>query len=87
MLVRASNGLRNLGLRPGVDLATAAVAFTARLGEQIQLSMGPSSAPLWSGNATVCGFELPDDCDEDLVVTLTFERALDLEQMASVGLR
>lgn len=87
VLVRASNGLRNLGLRPGVDLATAAVAFTARFGEQIQFSMGPTSAPLWCGNANVCGFELPDDCEEDLVITLSFDRALDPAQMASVGLR
>ena len=87
VLVRASNGLRGLGLRSGVDLATAAVAFTSRFGEHIHFSIGPASDPLWSGSASVCGFELPDDSEEDLIVTLTFDRALDSVQMARVGLR
>lgn len=86
VLVRIENGLRNLGLRPGVDLPTAGVAFTTRFGDALHLHIGAKSTPLWGGEVNVCGFEFPWDSTEDLLVTLTFVRALDSEEMALVGL-
>ena len=86
VIVRAGNALRYLGLRPGVDLATAAVAFTAKFGQRIHFAIGPTSRPIWSGPAAVCGFELPEDGGGDLLITLSFERMLDDAERQAVGL-
>ena len=85
VLVRMDGIVRRLGL-DGYDLATTAMAFTQRYGETVRLRIGGAAEALWEGPTAVCGFEVPPRSDGDLLVTLTFQRPLDDEAKARLGL-
>lgn len=58
------------------DVAGATVRFTSYFGNAVELKLVEGHVHLWTGHARVCGLELPEDRDEDMLITFAFAREL-----------